>query len=139
MVIVVTRYQWVHFSLTRDAVCIESPVSILGAIPIRQTRLEVPLPELQGIRMAHKLIPSRLLVVAVLVTIPLMLDLPRYFIGATVALEIWFMLLTAIGTVEVRHAGGRSSIPVCLLQRRTIQSFIEKVRRAADSLGTARP
>ena len=131
MVNAVTPYQWVHFTLTSTAVCIEWPVSILGAVPIRQARLEVPLPELHRFRMTHILIPSRLLVVAALAALLVILDLPSYLIGIAVMLIIWFLLWTVVGAVEVHHAGGRSTIPVCLLQRRATQDFIEQVWRTA--------
>ena len=136
MVNVVTPYQWVHFTLTPAAVCIEWPVSILGAIPIRQTRLEVPLPELNRFRMTHTLIPRRLLVVVALASLLVVFDLPSYLIGAVVMLVIWFLLLTVVGAVEVHHDGGRKTIPVCLLQRRATEDFIEQVWRTA---GTERP
>ena len=127
MVNVVTPYQWVHFTLTHAAVCIEWPVSILGAIPIRQTRLEVPLHELHRLRMTHTLIPRRLLFVAVVTSLLVILDLPRYLVGLAAMLVVWFLLLTVVGAVEVHHAGGRSTIPVCLLQRRATLDFIEEV------------
>ena len=112
MVNVATPYQWVHFTLTNTTVCIEWPVSILGAIPIRQTRLEVPLTDLQRFRMTHILIPRRLLFAAVLGSLLVMLDLPRFLTGVAVALVIWFLLLTVVGAVEVHHTDGRTTIPV---------------------------
>lgn len=135
MVNVVTPYQWVHFTLTQAAVRIEWPRSILGAIPIEQLRLEVPLPELHRFRMTHTLIPSRLLVVAVLATLLVIFDLPPYVVGITVMLVIWFLLLTIVGAVEIHHTGGRSTIPVCLLQRRATQGFIEQVGRVTGPRG----
>lgn len=135
MVNVVTPYLWVHFTLTQAKVCIEWPRSILGAIPIGQTRLEVPLPELHRFRMTHTLIPRRLLVIAGLISLLVILDLPRYLIGIAVMLVIWFLLLTVVGAVEVHHAGGRSTIPVCLLQRRSTEDFIEQVWRATGTEG----
>ena len=138
MVNVVTPYQWVRFTLTDAAVCIEWPVSILGAIPIRQARLEVPLPELHRFRMTHTVIPSRLLFVAFLTSLLVILDLPRYLVGVAVMLVVWFLLLTVVGAVEVHHARGRSTIPVCLLQRRATKDFIEQVWRVAGA-GGSRP
>ena len=133
MVNAVTPYQWVHFTLTPTAVRIEWPVAILGAFPIRKTQLEVPLDELDRFRMRHILIPSRLIVVLALASLLLTFDLPRYLIGVAVMAVIWFVLLTLVGAVEVHHAGGRSTIPVCLLQRRTTQGFIDRVSSATGA------
>ena len=127
MVNAVTPYQWVHFTLTQTVVRIEWPVSILGAIPIRQTCLEVPLPELHRFRMTHTLIPRRLVFLVVFTSLLVILDLPRHLTGIAVMLVIWFMLLTVVGAVEVHHSDGRTTIPVCLLQRRTTEHFIEQV------------
>lgn len=133
MVNAVTPYQWVHFTLTQNAVRIEWPVSILGAIPIRQTWLEVPLPELHRFRMTHTLIPRRLLFLVFLTSLLVIVDLPRYLFGVAVMLVIWFMLLTVVGAVEVDHSGGRTTIPVCLLQRRATEDFVEQVWRTAGN------
>ena len=133
MVNAVTPYQWVHFTLTHTAVCIEWPVSVLGAVPIRRTRLEVPLPELHRFRMIHTVIPRRLLFVAVLASLLVIVDLPRYLVGVAAMLVLWFLLLTVVGAVEVHHAGGRATIPVCLLQRRAAEDFIEKVWSTAGA------
>lgn len=133
MVNAVTPYQWVQFTLTESAVRIEWPVSILGAIPIRQASLEVPLPELHRFRMTHKLILRRLLFLVVLTSLLISLDLPRYLFGFAVMLVIWFLLLTVVGAVEVDHSAGRTTIPVCLLQRRATEGFVEQVWRTAEN------
>ena len=131
MVNAVTPYQWVHFTLTPAAVSIEWPVSILGAIPIRQTRLDVPLAELLRFRMTHAIIPRRAAFVVLLATLLVILDLPRYLFGVALMLVIWLLLLTVVGVVEVHHTRGRSIIPVCLLQRRATEDFVDQVWRVA--------
>lgn len=139
MVNVVTPYQLVHFTLTNTLLRIEWPVSILGVVPIRHTQLQVQLSELHSIHMAHTVIPIRLIVVAVLASLPFLFDLPPYLIGGISALAVWFLLLAVVGAVKVQHAGGRSTIPVCLLQRRASQRFIEQVWGAAGRDGTDHP
>lgn len=130
LVNVVTPYQAVHFSLTPDAVRIDWPQSILGIVPVGRVGLDVPLDDLERFRLTHTLILSRLLVFAAVASIPFLIDLPRWGIGIIVILAAWLLLVSVVGAVEVRHAGERTVIPVCLLQSKAVRDFIDQVDQA---------
>lgn len=136
---VVTPYQRVDFMLTPTALRIAWRESILGVIPVRSACLEVELPDLLQMRMTHVFIPTRLIVAALLGSLPFLADFPRYLNGIMIALGLWFLLLGVVGAVEVYYTGGRSVIPVCLLQRQATQDFISQVWRAAGVTGRSQP
>lgn len=135
MVNVVTPYQTVDFSLTADDLSIEWPRSFLGVVPIGRARLEIPLSELLSMRLIHTVAPTRLIVVVLLASLLVVFDHPRWLSAIIMILGIWFLLLAVIGATEVIHTGGRSVVPVCLLQSRTARDFIDEVDQAT---GTSR-
>ena len=139
MVNVATPYQRVRFELARDDLHIEWPQSILGVLPVRLLRLQIPLVDLQSIRFTHTVVPTRLVLALGLALLPVVADLPRLLTSFAVVLAVWFLLLSIIGCVEVVHAEERTTVPVCLLQKRSVVGFLARVPRAGgeqERLGT---
>lgn len=127
MVNVATPYQRVSFSLNGSDLGIQWPHAILGVIPVRLDRLDLPLSDLRSIRFTHTVIPSRLALAIGLVSLLVVFDLSRWIASLVLILAIWFLLLSVVGAVEVVHAEGRSTIPVCLLQRQAVKDFVARV------------
>jgi hypothetical protein len=127
MVNVATPYQHVSFSLSESGLSIEWPRSILGVIPVRIDHLDLDLPDVSSIRLTHTVIPTRLAVAIGFLSLLLIVDLPPFAAALTLILGIWFLLLSVVGAVEVIHTRGRSLIPVCLLQRRSVEEFVSQV------------
>jgi hypothetical protein len=66
-------------------------------------------------------------------------DLPGLLTSFAMVLAVWFLLLSIIGCVEVVHAEERTTVPVCLLQKRSVVDFLARVPRSGgeqERLGT---
>lgn len=131
MVNVATPYQHVSFWLDESGLRIEWPHSILGVVPLRVDHLDLRLSDLSSIRLTHTVIPTRLAVSFGFLSLLLIVDLSRLAAAFTLVLGIWFLLLSVVGAVEVVHTKGRSLIPVCLLQRRSVEEFVSLVWNTA--------
>lgn len=127
MVNVATPYLRVGFALTGTDLRVSWPETILGLIPVRLSRLAVPLTDLTSIRFRHKVIPTRLAIVILLVSLVVIFDLPRFAIALGVVLAVWLLLVSIVGVVEVADSRGQWTIPVCLLQKRAVIEFIRRV------------
>jgi hypothetical protein len=122
---VLTPYMLVRLELNETSLRVEWTDALLGLIPRTRRSLEIPRPTVRRIARAHRFYPSRLaaaLVVAATVWIsPALLQFPL------AALSLVLLILSYIGTVRIESQTSATTVPVCLLLRRSLDQFLATV------------
>jgi hypothetical protein len=127
MVNVVTAYERVHFTLDREHLTVQWPVTLLGVVPVGIRHYVTPLSAITGMRLVRVLLPSRLLVAGLGGLLLVALDLPGWLAGLVAAVSLGFVLLGVVAAVRIEAESGSETIPVCYLQRRRVAEFIARV------------
>jgi hypothetical protein len=133
MVNVVTAYESVAFRLTDTALEADWPVPILGVLPVRRVRREIPLSRVRSIRLVPVVFPSRFLVMTLLALAPAAFRFPFVVTLVAGAFALLFLLLSVVLAVEITADDGTTTIPVCALQRERARGFIDEVRAALSA------
>lgn len=133
---VVTAYQRAVFTLDADRLVVKWPVTVLGLFPYRRATVVTPLTDLETIRMVPKFFADRLAVAAVLGLLAGLSGWPPWVAVPLALVAAWLIPLSWVAVVQIDGATGRTTIPVCWLQRRSVEHFILVVVERVPTAGT---
>lgn len=133
----VTPYVRVHLVLAGEVITAEWWNLALGVIPLRRSRLVLPLARVSLLRVRSVLFPDRLVVALGLIVVLYVVPLPWWGAALAGLGAVCFLLLSLVNALEVGHPGGTRLIPFCFWQRHQVAAWVRAAaaRRAGGSGG----
>ncbi len=135
----VTFFARSRVRLTPDRLELDVPRMLLGLVPFDRIRSVHPLSEIADIRVTTEIHPARLLIAAGLWAAAVAAPLGTVLRIAVIALAFCFFFVGIIKALRLDdRSGGRTSVPVCWLQRGVAAALVRQVDRARAAIESAR-